>query len=202
MRAHRMTCITAVIAVFSASISTLPAIAVEGDKTDPADSKISSPLAGKMPTFSAETLAERKLTLPQDLPGSRTLVLMTFAKAQQKNADSWVAGMELGKSNTPWMILPVIDKQNAFIQAMINNGMRVGTPDPRERDHIVTLFTNQKDFIAAMQIKSGVTTNYTAVMDRSGKVWASVEGEYSVGKAAPLLAALALTALPASAGGK
>jgi hypothetical protein len=193
MGASKMTCITAFVAVFSAAISTLPAVAVEGEKTISKDAQIDSATVGKMPEFNAETLAERKVTLPRDLPGNRTLVLMTFAKAQQKNADSWVAGLGLMKSTTAWIILPVIDKQNAFVQAMISGGMRVGTPDPKERDHIITLFTNQRDFIAAMQIKSGTKTNYAAVVDRAGKVWASAEGDYSADKAAPLLSALADT---------
>ena len=149
---------------------------------------------GKMPTYHAETLSERKVTLPLDFPGNRTLLLVTFAQAQQKNMDTWVVGLGLLKSPMAWAVLPVIDKQNAFVQAIINSGMRMGTQDAAERDRTIPLFTSQEDFIAAMQIKSGLKINYAQVVDRLGTVWAIVAGDYSAEKAAPLLAALAATA--------
>jgi hypothetical protein len=148
----------------------------------------------KMPTFNAETLDERKLTLPRDLPGSRTLLLISFAQAQEKNVDTWITGLALTKSSIAWSVIPVIDKQNAFVQAMISGAMRMGTSDPNERDRTVALFTSQNDFVTALRLTSGKKINYAAVVDRAGDVWAVAAGDYSAEKAAPLLAALGATA--------
>lgn len=152
-----------------------------------------------MPDFSAETLAERKVQLPRDLPGGRTLVLVTFERAQEKNLDTWVVGLALLKSPIAWVVTPVIDKQNAFVQAMITGGMRLGTSDLKERDNTIPLFTSQKDFIAALQLKSGQKTNYAVIVDRGGQVWAVAEGDYNPEKAKSLLAAISALA---QSGGK
>ncbi len=144
----------------------------------------------RMPEISAETLSERKVTLPKDLQGERTLVLVAFARSQQKSIDTWVIGLNLMKSPISWIEAPVIDKPNALFQSVINGGMRSGIPDPFLRDRTITLYTSRQEFIAAMKFRRGAETIYASVVDRNGKVWATAEGDYSEEKAANILAAL------------
>jgi hypothetical protein len=155
-----------------------------------AEKPASNPTAGVMPTVNAEALSERKVILPRDLPGERTLVLIAFEREQQKNVDTWVTGLNLTKSSIPWIETPVIDAKNPFVQAMINGGMRTGISDPAMRDRTITLYTSRNQLIEAMKFDSGQSTIYAAVVDRKGKVWATSKGDYSAEKAAPLLAAL------------
>jgi hypothetical protein len=161
------------------------------EKISLADAIKSAPAEARMPEISAETLSERKVILPRDLPGERTLVLIAFVGSQQKNIDTWVVGLDLMKSSIEWIEAPVIDKPNALSQSFINGGMRMGIPDPKVRDRTITLYTSRNELIAAMHFKSGQQTIYAAVVDRQGKLWASTEGDYSAERAAPLLAALA-----------
>jgi hypothetical protein len=182
------------IVICAAACLALIAGCAGAEKTSLADAIKMAPAEARMPEVSAETLSERKVILPRDLPGERTLVLIAFVGAQQKNVDTWVAGLDLMKSPIPWIETPVIDKPNALYQSIINGGMRMGIPDPKVRDRTITLYTSRNEFIAAMQFKSGQTTIYAAVVDRKGKVWAAAEGDYSAQKAAPLLAALEIRA--------
>jgi hypothetical protein len=148
---------------------------------------------GRMPTIQAESLAERALTLPQDLPGERTLVLIAFERFQQKNIDTWIDGMQLKSSTMSWIETPIIDPQNMFVRAMINGGMRRGIPDPIAREKTITLFTNRIEFSKAMGFsaweKPG-TMVYAAVVDRAGRVLALSEGDYAVEKAKVILDAM------------
>lgn len=185
--------------LLSFTVVTAQAFALEVERVPAKVVAMPISTSARMAEFNAETLAERRVQLPRDLPGARTLVLVTFEQAQKKNMDTWVDGLGLLKSPIPWAVTPVIEKQNAFVQAMISGGMRLGTSDARERDNTIPLFTSQKNFIAAMQLKSGEKTNYAVVVDRTGKVWAIAEGDYSAEKASPLLAAFSSAA---ESGGK
>jgi hypothetical protein len=170
---------------------TLLAGCAGAEKISLADAIKTASAEARIPEISAETLIERKVILPRDLPGERTLVLIAFVRSQQKNIDTWVAGLDLMESSIEWIEAPVIDKPNALSQSFINGGMRMGIPDPNVRDRTITLYTSRNELIAAMHFKSGQNTIYAAVVDRQGKLWAAAEGDYSVERAAPLLAALA-----------
>jgi hypothetical protein len=148
--------------------------------------------AGRMPVIKTETLSEREVTLPADLPGEKTLVLIAFERVQQKNIDTWVNGLKLKESALPWIETPVIDPQNAFFRALINGGMRGGIPDTAMREKTITLYTDRNAFIKAMALNSGVKSIYAAVVSRAGQVLTLAEGDYSAEKAEALLAALAV----------
>jgi hypothetical protein len=180
------------IALLLFAINSFSAFAEESEKPLSKGTQSASAIFGKMPTLNAETLSERKIVLPRELPGERTLVLIAFEQIQQKNVNTWIAGLDLLKSSIAWIETPVIDKPNAFVRAMINGGMRMGITDEKVRDRTVTLFTSRNEFVTAMKLKSGQSTIYAAVIDREGKVWAMAEGDYSADKAAPLLAALSM----------
>jgi hypothetical protein len=146
---------------------------------------------GLMPTIKAETLNEREVTLPQDLPGEKTLVLIAFEREQQKNVDTWVSGLNLKSNPFAWIETPVIDPKNPIFRAFINNGMRRGIPDTDIREKTITLYTNRAEFVKSMGMNPSTSTITAAVVDRKGAVLAKAEGDYSAEKAAALLAALA-----------
>jgi hypothetical protein len=146
--------------------------------------------AGRMPVISTETLSEKPLTLPADLPAEKTLVLIAFEREQQKDIDTWVEGMQLKAGALPWIETPVIDPQNTFFRAVINRGMRGGIPDKALQDKTITLYTERAAFVKAMQLPGGIKTVYAAVVARSGEVLALAEGRYAADKAEVLRAAL------------
>jgi hypothetical protein len=147
-------------------------------------------VAPKMPTVEADTLNEKSLMLPRDLPGEKTLVLIAFAESQQKNVDTWIAGLNLNTANFSWIETPVIDPLYSFFSGFIQNGMRKGIPDLQARARTVTIFTKRADFLKAMGLPESTNTIYAIVVDRTGNILARAEGDFASQKASVLLAAL------------
>jgi hypothetical protein len=157
----------------------------------------SAPVPGRMPIIKAETLLDRKLTLPQDLPAERTLVLIAFEQAQQAIVETWVDGMRLKESLLPWIETPVMDPGDTPTQTRIKRGMLQGVSDQALRDRTIALFTDRIAFYEALGLaKPGQTASklgmHAAVIDRAGRVLALAEGDYSKAKADTLISALGL----------
>ncbi len=169
--------LTLIMAAFLAAI--LP-LSTAAQSVSPA------PVIGQMPVIQAETLSERKVTLPQDLPGEKTLAVIAFESAQQTNINTWVQGLSLNTATEPWVELPVVGPKNRFSRALIDGGMRMGIRDEAMRNRVITLYTDRETFVQAMGFKSSTKTIYVAVINRSGQVLASVEGDYTSEKAAIL----------------
>jgi hypothetical protein len=142
---------------------------------------------GQMPVIKAQTLNERELTLPQDLPGEKTLVLIAFEREQQKNVNTWIAGMNLGENPFPWVETPVIEPRGSLSRAFIDNGMRIGIRDVGTREKTITLYTDRLAFLKAMGLRGSMETIHAAVVNRAGQVLASAEGDYSKEKEGVLL---------------
>jgi hypothetical protein len=98
-----------------------------------------APALGQMPTIKAQNLNERDFTLPQDLPGHKTLVLIAFERQQQTNVNTWIDGMKLIGSAYAWVETPVIESKNGFMRAFIDGGMRSGIREVTIREKTVTL---------------------------------------------------------------
>jgi hypothetical protein len=158
--------------------------------TSPSAQNTPAAAAPKMPVVEAETLNEKSLALPRDLPGEKTLVLIAFSQAQQKNVDTWIDGMNLNAVNFAWIETPVIDPLYGFFSGFIQNGMRKGIPDLKARERTVTIFTKRADFLIAMGLPASTNTIYAVVVDRAGNILARAEGDFAAQKAIGLLAAL------------
>lgn len=141
---------------------------------------------GRMPVIQAETLGKRKVVLPQDLPGEKTLAFIAFGRDQQPSIDTWIQALQLATSNEPWVELPVIEMSNSWIRSFIDTGMRRGVRDEVMRDRIITLYTDRSPFLQSMGLPQRTKTIYVVIVSRSGEVLASVEGDYSESKAAVL----------------
>jgi hypothetical protein len=145
----------------------------------------SAPL-GQMPVIQTETLGERKLTLPQDLPGEKTLAVIAFERGQQANINTWVNGLNLKTTTDPWVELPVIEPRSSWSRAFIDGGMRMGIRDEAMRNRVITLYIERAPFLKAMGLPESTKSIYVVIVTRSGQVLASVEGDYTPEKAAVL----------------
>ncbi len=146
----------------------------------------------RMPSIRAQTLNQRELTLPQELPGEVTLVLMAFEREQQVKVDTWIVGLNLKQNPFAWVETPVIEPKNWLVRAFIDNGMRGGITDTAIREKTITLYTDRAVFLNAMGLGARFNTIYAAVVARDGRVLGLVEGGYSAEKAASLVRLLTL----------
>jgi hypothetical protein len=145
---------------------------------------------GQMPVITTETLSKRPLTLPKDLPGEKTLVLVAYTRDQQSAIDGWITGLDLKNSNVAWVELPVVGKTGALMRYVISNGMRSGIKEAADRDRTITLYYDGGKFRKAMGFSADAKRIHLAVVDRRGKVLAIAEGTYNNEKSKPLMAAL------------
>lgn len=136
-----------------------------------------------MPFMQAETLGNRKVSLPQDLPGEKTLAIIAFGKAQQTSVDTWVTGLNLKNSTEPWVELPVINPGSAFGRVFIDGGMRMNVRDEVMRNRIITLYTDRIEFLKSMGLPQNTDRIYVVIVTRQGQVLARVEGDYTEQKA-------------------
>jgi hypothetical protein len=148
------------------------------------------PSAPKMVTVEAETLSEKSLVLPRDLPGEKTLILIAFARKQQTNVDTWINGMNLKDAKFAWIETPVIDPFYGLFSGFIQRGMRRGIPDSMDRERTVTIFTSRVEFLKSLGLPESTDNIYAIVADRTGSVLAIAEGDYSASKAEALLKAV------------
>ncbi|MEO0445338.1 MAG: hypothetical protein AAF191_04600 [Verrucomicrobiota bacterium] len=134
------------------------------------------PEEGTFPILTADDLNGKSVTLPAELPGDPTLVLLAFTSEQQADVDQWLAELRLKEGNEiPWVELPVMGAKNFLLKAVIENGMRSGIPKKEDRARTISLYTDREAFLGSLGI---VETDriYAAVIERSGIIRVMVEG--------------------------
>ena len=142
-----------------------------------------SKAVGQFPAIQAENLNEKVFNLPKDFPADRNLLLLGFKREQADTLDTWVKGLQLKKKNISWFEMPVISSAYSIGSFFIDGAMRRGTPSEKTRDHIVTLYTDQKAFAASMGLNPQTLGAYIVVVDRKGNNLGFVEGDFSKSKA-------------------
>ncbi|MDE1915250.1 MAG: hypothetical protein KGJ57_10140 [Sphingomonadales bacterium] len=144
--------------------------------------------AGDLPLISTNTLNGTAVSLPADLPASRTLVLLAFHHADQAQLARWETGMALQPTQDDWLEIPVVSISNPVIRSMILAGMRGKHHGVAERNHIAPVFGNSPGVAHAF----GVTGTQIAaiVIDHQGRAIAHVEGDFDQAKAQILRSAM------------
>ena len=142
---------------------------------------------GQLPAFISRTLAQRPMTVPQDLPSDRTLVLITFNRTQKEQAEGWIEGLNLrGDPSITWMRMPVVnDPGTAQGRDEAQSRLLGRYPRDDERANMLPMFINHENFVRAAGI-SGTGQMVALIVNRRGEVLARAEGRFEHGKAANL----------------
>ena len=153
-----------------------------------------SSVMGEIAPFEARTLANQSVAMPQGLPSGRTLALITFSKAQHRQAESWVEGMNLRHdSSIAWMHMPVIqDPGTPQGRTVIETKLRGHYVGDGEHARLLPAFVDLARFTRA----AGLTNRqagYAVVLNQRGEVLARVEGQFNADKAQALRETLAGT---------
>jgi len=127
------------------------------------------------------------VTLPRDLPGERTVVILGWQRDQQSSIEGWAKAMAPA-AGSAWLSVPVIDTSNGFLRMVINSGMRHGIPNALW-PHIVTLYTRKAEFNQQVGVASEAQVQ-ALVVDRDGNILERVVGDYTEAGADRLRAAL------------
>jgi hypothetical protein len=150
-----------------------------------------SSVMGRLPAFMAQTLLRQPVAVPQELPGDRTLALITFRRSHREQAESWVRGLNLRDDpSIAWMRLPVIkDPGTPTGRHELENKLRELYPAEAERAKLLPVFTDRDSFVRSAGL-GGVDQVYVVIVNRQGEVLARVEGAFDPEKAQTLRATL------------
>lgn len=143
--------------------------------------KVKSAKKSIAPVESAD-LNGKTVTLPDDFSAPRTLLLIAFQREHQDLIDGWVTGLKLKPTDKDWFELPVVGEMNFLGQKFLDGAMRSGIKGDDKRSRVVTLYTDQKKFIAPLG-KTKADTIYIVIAAKNGAVLALQEGAWSREKA-------------------
>jgi hypothetical protein len=135
----------------------------------------------QLPAVSGSNLERKRLNLPEDLEGERNLVFVAFQQWQQRQVDSWLPFARQVEATYPsvrYYELPTIQRLNALARTFINEGMRVGIPDPLARERTITLYVDKVAFREALNLP-GEENIYILLLDRQGRVLWRAAGAYT-----------------------
>ncbi|AFL90259.1 hypothetical protein Terro_4052 [Terriglobus roseus DSM 18391] len=142
----------------------------------------------RFPQIKSKDLNGHAVTLPQDLPGERSVVILGWQRDQQPSIESWAKAMA-PSAGAAWLSVPVIDTSNHFLRMIISSSMRHGIPNHAWWPHIVALYTRKADFNRTVGVADEAKVQ-ALVVDRAGNILERVVGDYTEAGADRLRAAL------------
>lgn len=142
----------------------------------------------KFPQVSGNNLADRTLTLPDDLVGELNLLLVAFEIYQQADIRTWLpvaAELKTAVSDFAYYELPILPAMNFFNRAIIDSGKRAGIADPTAREATITLYLDRRTFLDALKLPD-TKRIYLLLVSKTGKVIWRTSGERTLAKEASL----------------
>jgi len=109
------------------------------------------------PTIRGRSLEQRELTLPRDLPGVLTCVVVAFRQHQQRDVDTWLellrelAGEHL---NFDFCELPSLAGRWRPARAFIDGGMSRAIDDQSVRERTITSYGYVAQLVAGLELAS------------------------------------------------
>lgn len=127
------------------------------------------------PEVRASDLNGRDVTLPNDLPGFPTLVLVAYEQRHQPDIERWIEVLDL-KDAAPvdWIELPVISNRYRFMAPMTDAAMRGAITTFEGRARTITAYGHRR-FIRALDIPD--TKEVSVILaEPTGEVYLVVRG--------------------------
>jgi hypothetical protein len=149
----------------------LPALFLRGATT-------ASQELGQFPAIQATSLDKAKLRLPQDFAGQLNLVVISFAREQQQEVDTWIPvarQIQSGHSNFSYYELATTARENLLYRWWFDAALRSNTTDKELRSRILTAYVSKHSFQKTLHIANEKKV-VAVLVDRSGKVYWRAEG--------------------------
>jgi hypothetical protein len=141
---------------------------------------------GQFPSVNTETLSERALELPKQLPAKLTVVMAGYEFNHQAQMDLWLEKLMLKQLNQEWLQFHLIGGGWRWLSSFVNSRKRPYFPDEYQRSRVAPIYTDVEKFNQSMQW-GGVNQIHVALVDQTGKVVFVTNGEYSPEKGQQLL---------------
>lgn len=148
---------------------------------------------GHFPAVEATSLDKTRLNLPADFGGNMNLVMISFAREQQLDVDSWLPTarqLELQHPRMRYYELPTTARENLLYRWWFNSALRSNNTDPALAGRILTLYVNKGQFRQSLRIPNEKKITVLLV-DRDGKILWQSRGDFTADKGQALTAVLA-----------
>jgi hypothetical protein len=133
---------------------------------------------GQFPVIQATSLDKAKLHLPQDFAGQLNLIVISFAREQQQEVDTWIPvarQIQSAHSNLSYYELSTASRENLLYRWWFDAALRSNTTDKELRSRILTAYVGKHNFDKTLHIADEKQV-VTVLVDRSGKVYWRAKG--------------------------
>jgi len=151
------------------------------------------PALGRFSATQATSLDGRHMHLPADFSGQLNLVIISFAREQQQQVDSWIpAARKIESSHGAFRYyeLPTMSRQNLLYRWWFDDALRSNTTDKALRSRILTAYVNKRSFKKSLDIKNEKRV-VAILVDPKGQVYWRADGAYKDTDTSALLSVLA-----------
>ncbi len=146
-----------------------------------------SSVMGRLPPLVAKGVDRQTVALPAELPGVRTLVLVTFGADQRSDAEGWINGLQLRDSPLiRWVRMPVINDPGDEAGRTAKEERLFGHYSANaDRKTLLAVFTDRPAFLRNAGLGAHDRV-YAMVLNRDGEILARAEGPFDADRAEAL----------------
>lgn len=133
-----------------------------------------------IPKLQGRNLVGNPVSFPEDFKMDLTLLVIGFKREHQKDINTWIQvyeQKELIKKNIGFFELPIIYEVGMVKRLLINNGMKMGIPDPEQRQRTVTIYMKRQNLFDTLKMHEGIIS--TLLVDKTGKILWRNDGKAS-----------------------
>jgi len=144
---------------------------------------------GRFPRVEGSNLEGEHFTLPTDFKGELNVVLIAFAREQQRDVDGWMPFLKTiaeARSDVRVYEIPILGRRYRLMRSFINGAMRRGIADQAVRAATVTLYIDKAPFRGALNLPDEDRI-YVLLVDREGKVHWRADGRFGAESGAELM---------------
>ncbi|MES2223091.1 MAG: hypothetical protein V4587_19230 [Acidobacteriota bacterium] len=140
----------------------------------------STPSFGQFPPIAATSLDGTHISLPGNFQGQLNLVVISFAREQQKEVDSWIPAarkVEVAHPRFRFYELPIMSRENLLYRWWFDESLRSNTTEKDLRSRILTAYVNKHNFRKSLDIKNEKRV-VAILVDPNGRVYWRSDGSY------------------------
>jgi hypothetical protein len=148
---------------------------------------------GQFPAIQATSLDGAKLHLPQEFSGQLNLVVISFAREQQQQVDTWIPAarkIQAAHSEFNYYELLTMSRVNLLSRWWFQGSLRSDTTDKDLRSRILVAYVSKHKFRESLHIANEKKI-VAALVDRTGKIYWREDGVCTPEKTEALLGILA-----------
>ncbi len=148
--------------------------------------------SGVFPTIAAEALDKSPVNLPSQLEGRLNLLLLSWARDQGPQMDTWTAASQaLQHADSEFRVyrMLVSARESALYRWWDNSSLRSAETDPELLHWSVPLYTDKRALQEALELSGNEHKIAAVLVDRTGRVLWKAEGPSAADTRAGLQAA-------------